>query len=337
MNPSSCSGRAPLTTYLDRWFVVSMLAALPCIGASADYVPVKWTKFVKVDGQPEPVPEQWLQDEEARIAHSLNLPDSVPKPVPFNFTVALFKQWLPGTPRVAVQYFNHLCETEAGEWIFRKVEKVEGLYFARPQGPPTSDTLADPFGPEMPWIQRIFFISGDSVKWQGISFVNPPFYNYRFVEQPRRTVNWQASISEPYVRLFGFTQTYKRNAKYWEEHIPGAQPYIDVTDKDPMLVTGTGVPTALYAYTWRGLKRARDREQGVAGGELLIYDMQTKEVLAVRRQFLIASEVRKTRDKAAWEIAARCPIPKGDRAGGEFTQFALDVLQTVEPSSAIRR
>lgn len=310
-------------------YIAALMAACT---APESYVPVTWTKFVKVDGQPEPVPEQWLQDPEARIAHSLKLPDSVPKPVPFNFTVAWFKQQLPGTPRVAVQYFNHLCETEAGEWIFRKVEKVEGLYFARPQGPPTSDTLADPFGPEMPWIQRIFLLTGDSLRWQGGWFVRPPFYNYHFVEHPRRDVNWQSGISEPYVRLFGFTQTYERNEQYWTRHIPGAQPYINIDDKNPMQVIGVAQRSARYGYTWRGLKRLKDRENSIAGGELLIYDLNSREVLAVKRQFLIAREVRKTRERAAWEIAARCPSPQGDSAGGEFTQFAADVLKTIEPS-----
>jgi hypothetical protein len=56
--------------------------------AETPYVPVKWTKFVKVDGQSEPVPEQWLQDPEAKIAYSLKLPESVPKSVPFNFLKA---------------------------------------------------------------------------------------------------------------------------------------------------------------------------------------------------------------------------------------------------------
>lgn len=305
-------------------------ALMAACSAPESYVPVTWTKFVKVEGQPEAVPEQWLQDPEARIAHSLKLPDSVPKPVPFNFTVAWFKQWLPGTPRVAVQYFNHLCETEAGEWIFRKVEKVEGLYFARPQGPPSSDTLADPFGP--PWIQRVFLLTGESLRWQGGWFIEPPNTNYRFVEQPRRDVKWQAGISEPYVRLFGYTRTYESNPVYWKEHIPGAERFINVEDKDPMLVIAVTQPTVRYGYTWRGLKRQADRENSIAGGELLIYDLQTKTVLAVKRQFLVARSVHRTHEKAAWEIAASCRLPGANTVGAEFRQFAFDVLQTIEPS-----
>ncbi|MEN9397933.1 MAG: hypothetical protein RLZ81_2463 [Pseudomonadota bacterium] len=183
--------------------VAAAIAAASAASASDPYVPVKWSQFVKVEGQSEPVPAQWLTDAEAKIAHSLKLPDSVPKPVPFNFTKAYWWSWLPGTPKQSVQYFHHLCSTEAGEWIFKKVSKVEGFYFARPQGTPTTDTLTDPYGPEMPWIQRFFLLRGDykpldQARW----LIQPPLYNYHFVEQPRRETSWQADIKEPYVRLF---------------------------------------------------------------------------------------------------------------------------------------
>lgn len=42
---------------------------------------------------------------------------------------------------------------------------------------------------------------------------------------------------------------------------------------------------ARYALTWRGLTRPSDRELGIAGGELIVLDMQTGEVLGVRRGY----------------------------------------------------
>jgi hypothetical protein len=311
---------------------IAALLAFTLLGAgttghcakASDYTPVQWTRFVKVDGQSEPIPEQWLQDPEAKIAYSLKLPDSVPKPVPFDFSKAYWKSWLPGTPKLAVQYFNHLCSTEAGEWIFRKAQNVEGFYFARPQDEPTTDVMTDPFGPEMPWIQRIIKVGGNSLEDKGTKYINPPFYNYRFVEEPRRNTSWQAGIKEPYVRLFGYTQEPMRrvdgsSTPYWKE-------------KTPMQIIGIPALTVQYGYTWRGLKRERDREHGIAGGELLIYDLQTKEVLAVRRQFLIASHNPRGAGKAMWELAASCPQVQAYPYAGEFQQFAFDILQTIEPS-----
>jgi hypothetical protein len=300
--------------------------------ASEPYVPVKWTQFVKVEGQSEAVPAQWLQDAEAKIAYSLKLPESVPKAVPFNFTKAYWWSWLPGTPKQSVQYFDHLCSTEAGEWIFRKVPKVEGFYFARPQSEPPTDVMTDPYGPEMPWIQRRFMLTSDTPLDQGAWFIEQPKSNYRFVEQPRRQTSWQADIKEPFVRLFGYTRE--------AVPIPGVygkaydkRDWYDWRDKTPMQVIGIPTLTAKYGYTWRGLKRARDREHGIAGGELLIYDLQTKEVLAVRRQFLIASHNPRGEGKAMWEVAARCSQLPAYPPIAEFSQFAFDILETIEPSS----
>lgn len=306
--------------------VVAALLATGLTVALAEpaYTPAKWTEFVKVEGQSEPVPAQWLQDEEAKIAHSLTLPDGVPKPVPFSFSSGLFSDHR----KQSIQYFDHLCKTEAGQWIFKTVQNVEGFYFARPQKPPTSDELADLYGPEMPWIQRIFLLKSDTLHRQGEWFIQQPLYNYHFIEQPRREAKWQAGIAEPYIRLFGYTRGY---------FVKQGQVVADWNEITPMQVVGIPKLSARYGYTWRGLKRAQDREHGIAGGELLIYDLATKEVLAMRRQFLITTGNPRNGDKAAWEVAASCPKSPSNGLGGEFTQFAFDVLQTIEPSTIGKR
>jgi len=289
--------------------------------AEPAYTPVKWTEFVKVDGQSEPIPVQWLQDQEAKIAHSLKLPDGVPKPVPYSFSTGLFSDHR----KQSIEYFNHLCKTEAGQWIFKTVQNVEGLYFARPQSPPTSDVMSDLYGPEMPWIQRIFLLTSEGLHDQGIWLIEPPNYNYAFVEQPRRETKWQAGITEPYIRLFGYTTEPRLD--------PNGRPSNYFKEKSPMQVIGIPKLTAQYGYTWRGIKRAQDREHGIAGGELLIYDLAKRDVLAVRRQFLITTGNPRNNDKAAWEIAARCPQLSARHSSAEFTQFAFDVIETVEPST----
>lgn len=305
---------------------IAALAIACAANAGEPYVPVKWTQFVKVEGQSEPVPAQWLQDAEAGIAYSLKLPESVPKPVPYAFEQPLWERlWFNAHQKAAVRYFDHLCGTEAGEWIFKKVSKVEGFYFARPQGEPTTDVMTDPYGPEMPWIQRRFMLTSDTPLDQGAWFIEQPKSNYRFVEQPRRDTSWQADIKEPYVRLFGYTREQARE--------PDGSLSAHWKDKTPMQVVGIPSLTAKYGYTWRGLKRARDREHGIAGGELLIYDLQTKEVLAVRRQFLIASHNSRGAGKAMWEVAARCEQLPAYPPIAEFSQFAFDILETIEPST----
>lgn len=287
-------------------------------------VPIAWAEQVQTEGQELPIPRVWLDDAEARSAHSLKLPDRVPTSPPFDFDRARWRAWLPNAPSVASQYFSHLCSNEAGEWIFKTVKDVEGLYFARPQGAPASGVLADRYGPEMPWIQRLFVLQGDKAHDWGTWFIQPPIYNYRFVEQPQRNVKWQAGINQPYIRLSGYTRGF---------FVREGQVVAAWNEKTPMQVDGIVQPSARYGYTWRGIVRPLDRKNGIAGGEVIIYDLRTKEVLAVRRQFLITGRIARGPGDAAWEVAASCRIPGANTVGLEFKQFSFDVLQTAEPST----
>jgi hypothetical protein len=181
----------------------------------------------------------------------------------------------------------------------------------------------------MPWIQRSFMLQADTLHDQGAAFVQPPFYNYRFVEQPRRDVAWQNEINHPYVQLFGYSLERAKGANgALMDHFRQVQ---------PMQLVGISEPSSRYGYTWRASRRQRDREFRIAGGEILIYHRPTKEVLAVRRQFLIAPNSSREAGKVLWELAASCRQVQAHPDVGEFSQFAFDVLLTSEPSTTRRR
>src|SRR3569623_752655 len=122
------------------------------------------------------------------FAHSLKLPDSVPKPVPFNFALARIKALWPLNPSVSDQYFEHLCKTEASEYIVKTVENVEGVYQMRPR-PKSDDTdldfdryaLEEPTG--IGW-------SGDDDNYNNYHsaeyFIQPLAGVYQFLEPPKR-------------------------------------------------------------------------------------------------------------------------------------------------------
>jgi hypothetical protein len=87
-------------------------------------------------------PADPLATEEGRFAHSITIPNPVPADSGYK----------PGmTPQ---EYFEHLCETEAGAFIDKTVENVEGLYMMRPWERVFDDhlqhlyALADPDGHE---------------------------------------------------------------------------------------------------------------------------------------------------------------------------------------------
>lgn len=279
-----------------------------------------WTDTVQVEGQMRPVPAQWLQTSEGRTAYSLKLPPHVPGTVPFDFDAAASRARWPGGTPVNLQYFHHLCSSEAGEWVFRKENNVTGFYFARPGGMPNGEAMTHPFGPEMPWIQRWFISQGTSPMDLAGWFVAPPFRNYTFIEQPNTGLAWQASFTEPYVRSFGMAYGPETDEK--GNQMPGR-----LRLHTPMQAAGIERLASRFGYTWRAVARARDRENNIAGGEILIYDLQTHEVLAMRRQFLLARSNPRLGDMTMWEIAATCKQDSPRARTYQFSDFVVNVLQ----------
>ena len=88
-------------------------------------------------------------------------------------------------------------------------------------------------------------------------------------------------------------------------------------------------PKSRYGLTWRGITRPHDRELGVVGGELIALDIQTNEVLAVRRGY--AASGGKTRETVAgiwWLSAAKCPATLSG-VKPTFVHKVLKPLKTV--------
>jgi hypothetical protein len=62
-----------------------------------------------------------------------------------------------------------------------------------------------------------------------------------------------------------------------------------------------------YGFTWRGITRPHDRELGIAGGELILLDLETNEVLGVRRGFVRTGQVRNNLTGVWWLTGQACP------------------------------
>ena len=85
-------------------------------------------------------PADPLATEEGRFAHSIKIPNPVPEDSGYK----------PGM--TSKEYFDHLCKTEAGEFIYKTVENVDGVYMMRPRRRATDYMLEhlyvmeDPYG-----------------------------------------------------------------------------------------------------------------------------------------------------------------------------------------------
>jgi hypothetical protein len=195
---------------------------------------------------PKLKPADPLATEEGRFAHSIKIPN--PVPADSGYKPAM-------TPQ---EYFDHLCKTEAGEFIFKTVENVEGLYMMRPRERATDYmqehlyAMEDPYG----------YTDWEAERPQTV-FVSPPWRVYSYVEA---SLSPSVSPKVPGAR-------YRRYSGY-------------VQDRSPMIEEHVIELKSRYGYTWRGISRPHDRELGIAGGELIVLDLQSNEVLGVRRGFI---------------------------------------------------
>lgn len=237
-----------------------------------------------VANDPPPKPADPLGTPEGRFAHSIKIPNPVPADSGYR----------PGM--TSKQYFDHLCRTEAGEFIFKTVEEVEGLMMLRPRPFATDEMLMDRYALEDPFGQE---------NWEATEpekiLVNPK--GYKYVEKPA------GSGSDKINRFSGYSARWEGNTMV----------------KTPMQVETTDIPRSRYGYTWRGISREKDREFGIAGGELIVLDLKTREVLAVRRGYIRSGNVKASRTGIWWLTGEVCPKPRENMFSAE--KFLLRVLR----------
>lgn len=215
----------------------------------------------------------------------------VPDPVPFSFAWARFKSLFGLDEPVRVQYFNHLCETEAAEYIYKRVDKVEGIYQMRPMPKRTEALMQDRYGFENPADWSLGEADGSPTL-----FIGGPSNGFLYFESnqnPKQIVN----------DIFGKNWVSKiwkntNTPPYWHYH-----GYNYVTDSN-MIAEPVSQLQSKYGYTWRGITRPFDRRYGIAGGELLVINMLNNEILGFRRSFAIAKNFPSGLN---WEFAYFCP------------------------------
>ena len=194
----------------------------------------------------------------------------------------------------AKQYFEALCKAEAGEFIYKTVEDVDGVYQLRPRAGASHYALRDRYVLEDPY----GFTQGEADNAPAI-FLGPQ--KYSFFEVPIEgerlrdagldgkyydaSIFLRSSPGEKVARYFGYDDRSTKSLK---------------KEYDFKL-------KSRYGYTWREIKRSRDREHAIVGGELVVLDLQTNEVLGIRRGFIISGNVRNVRSGIQWETGAVCP------------------------------
>lgn len=243
-----------------------------------------------------------LATEEGRFAHSVKIPNPVP----------VDSGYKPGmTPE---QYFDHLCKTEAGEFIYKTVENVGGLAQLRLRDNPTDFQLEHLYALEDPY--------GHSVGVRDHPeeyFVQPAIGKYQFIETPL-----------PRSSKTGSTAQYRRY--YRDEKAHPGKDYQTAVDgrfvRVPYIVAQENISSARsrYGYTWRGVSRPHDRELGIAGGEIIILDLYTNEVFAVRRGYVRSGYMRNM--TGVWWLTAHKCSKESLKTDAQFINQVLKPAQS---------
>lgn len=246
---------------------------------------------------PNMKPADPLATEEGRFAHSIKIPNPVPGDSGYKPSMT------------SEQYFEHLCKTEAGEFIYKTVEGVEGLYQMRPREVVTDHqrhhlyALEDLYGSDV----------GESSEPEG-KFIGPN--RYAFFETPqvnRPVLEWKKKYRHPsYFAKPDVNARLERYFGYNGREIKTIQKEYAESRK------------SRYGYTWRGIHRPNDRELGITGGELIVMDLELGEVLAVRRGY-VRGDTELPRLGMVWQKS--CPVMDTDGS------FFFRVLKPIVPAA----
>ena len=249
-------------------------------------------------------PADPLATEEGRFAHSIKIPNPVPADSGYK----------PGmTPE---QYFDHLCKTEAGEFIYKTVEHVEGLYMMRPRK--SEGNLGNHlYALEAPYGDGL-----SAMTQPGDYFVQPAIGKYQFLELPLAESS-SASGKKQFLRLYRDASAHPD--RDYQTAVDGR--FVRV----PYIVAQQPTETlrSRYGFTWRGITRPHDREHGIGGGEIIVLDLQTNEVLAVRRGFVLGESDPHLITSFTWATRNICP---GREAESDYV-FLREVLRPAPEQS----
>jgi hypothetical protein len=218
----------------------------------------------------------------------------------------------------AKQYFEALCNAEAGDFIYKTVDEVEGIYQIRPQvtfyegGYERMDryVMEDPYGYRR-WLS-------DSPH---LHFADPG-RSYQFFET---AAAGRLSGTEP-VEQIPDPDTLGPNAKPKYYRYIGSPPF---NMEDSRREAQAGLKSR-YGYFWRGIPRPHDRQLAIAGGELIVLDLKTNEILAVHRGFNLNGNAP-NRTGIYWGAGPYCP--KQEEYSFFYLEFIKRVLKPKRPTT----
>ncbi len=211
------------------------------------------------------------------------------------------------------EYYANLCLKESGHFIYKTVDNVQGVYQVRPRYPERSVYMLDPYVMEDPYGFDISdgYRTVTRVMSLGYKFVESSvlYDPWNDVGRIWRQKHYHSSLFEPI----------EKGSRYFKYEREG-----EGSLNESLRKVQTDNLQSQYGYVWRGIKRPRDREMGIAGGELAIIDLKTNEILGLIRGFALSGMRRDGR--VSWLTARRCALKRDAEKYG-FDNFIKQVLK----------
>jgi hypothetical protein len=167
-------------------------------------------------------------------------------------------------------YFDYLCRTQAGEFIYRTVDNVEGILQLRPR-----DGSKDYFDrmragdiPEDPWGHTN--VEAQS-PWSLIGSYS--FFETLGAREVKPSKYWVGSYHES---MFSLPRQGESVARFFRT---------EGTDLASFRKEFALKPESQYGFTWRESRGLLEGLLNIYGGEILVKELATDETLAVKRGF----------------------------------------------------
>lgn len=210
---------------------------------------------------------------------------------------------------IAYRYFRYQCDTRAGEFIYKTVENVAGIYQMRARDPKdyfdrvsAGDIPEDPFGHTNTEAQQ---------PWWPLAGSRDSTGDYCFIET---TVAPDKALLDSRSLRFENDVTFT-GERYWVYR--RAYESSDEANHNNITAEQTSEIRSRYGFTWRESRSFWDHVFGVWGGELIAIDLATSEELGVRRGFILWATFS--------DRAGICPRDKGDK------RFAIFIKKVLKP------
>jgi hypothetical protein len=178
-------------------------------------------------------------------------------------------------------YFDALCKAEAGKFICRTVDNVEGIYQVRPRVVQQGGQLKDRYVMEDPAFQMV---TEDENMNMGRRYLHLPHSTGQYFY-------WETSLYEREWRVWELKRHHPSvldkppaEAKFIH-YAPATGEDFDANRPENISKKYDTHLKSHYGYVWRGIQRPHDRENSIGGSELAVIDLQTNEILGLWREF----------------------------------------------------